>query len=248
MATVQAEAARGVDEYVATALRLQGAVPDPDGAVVASAFAGTAADGRGLPGLLGYPAFEVSAFVDRGMDHGQALAIGGRHLDRMVVTEVADAARVATGVAGVNDRRAYGFVRHLTLPSCGRCVVLAGRWYAFNSGFLRHPGCDCVMLPAAEVIEPQSPKDLFDQMTPEQQSKAFTVAGARAIRDGSDIARVVNARRGMYTAGGRKFTHEAATRRGTGRRLRLMPEQIYIEAHGDRDEAVRLLKLHGYVA
>jgi hypothetical protein len=43
------------------------------------------------------------------------------------------------------------------------------------------------------------------------------------------------------------------TRRGfAGRRLgrgvvRLMPEQIYLDAGGDRDEALRLLQQHGYI-
>lgn len=247
MTAAQAEAARGADEYVAMSLRLLGADPDPVGTVAARAFAGVAADGRDLPGLLGYPAFEASAFVDQGMSGSQALAIGGRHLDRIAVTEAADAARVATGVAQVNDRRVRGFIRYLTLPSCSRCVLLAGRWYAVNTGFLRHPGCDCVMLPAAEVIEPQSPKSVFDDMSEAEQDKRFGTAGAQAIRDGADVARVVNARRGMYTAGGRKLTREAATGRGTGRRVRLMPEQIYIEANGDRDEAIRLLKRFGYI-
>lgn len=70
----------------------------------------------------------------------------------------------------------------------------------------------------------------------------FGKAGAEAIREGADMARVVNARRGMYTAGGRLFTHESA-----GRRPRLMPEQILREADGDRGEAIRLLRLHGYL-
>lgn len=71
----------------------------------------------------------------------------------------------------------------------------------------------------------------------------FGKAGAEAIRSGADMAAVVNARRGMYTAAdGRKYTREAATRR----RLRLMPEQIFREAK-DRDDAIRLLRLHGYI-
>jgi hypothetical protein len=79
------------------------------------------------------------------------------------------------------------------------------------------------------------------------------------------MSRVVNARRGMETAaraqggtGGRLTTRqvfgrdvftttEAVTRRGINREIRLMPEQIYIEAGGNRDEALRLLRLHGYL-
>jgi len=63
---------------------------------------------RTLAGLLGYPAFQVDALVAQGMDGAQALAIGRRHLDRIVMTEVADTARTATGLAIVADRAASG--------------------------------------------------------------------------------------------------------------------------------------------
>lgn len=61
------------------------------------------------------------------------------------------------------------------------------------------------------------------------------------------MARVVNARRGMYTAGGQQLTTEATTRRGIGRRVRLMPEEIYRIAGDDRAGAVHLLRAHGYL-
>lgn len=250
MSAAQQEAARGADEYVVAALAHQGEAADLAGALVPSSLAGFSADGRDLSGLLSYPAFEVSAFIDQGMDHGQALAIGERHLDRIVATEVSDAARVATGVAVASDRKAVWYVRMLTPPSCSRCVILAGRKYKWNAGFERHPQCDCVHIPLAEDVAGDvttDPKAYFDSLSPEEQDATFGKAGAQAVRDGADLSRTVNARRGMYEAGGRKFTTEATTRRGTGRRVRLMPEQIYREANGDRDEAIRLLKLHGYI-
>lgn len=101
-------------------------------------------------------------------------------------------------------------------------------------------------VPAAEDAADDirtDPRGYFDSLTRVEQDKAFTAAGAAAIRDGADIARVVNARRGMQTAtDGRLYTTEAA-----GRRPRLMPEQIFREANGSRDEAVRLLRLHRYL-
>ena len=148
MTAAQAEAARGADDYVAAALMAAGEVPDPAGVVPARAFAGAASDGRTLNGLVGYPVFEVQAFLDGGMAAAAALEIGRRHLVRIVATQVADAARVATGVAVVNDRRTTGYVRMLTPPSCSRCVVLAGKWYAVNKGFQRHPHC----FPAGVVV------------------------------------------------------------------------------------------------
>lgn len=248
----QAEAARGADTYVASALTLAGVTPAPAGLVVTSALAGVASDGRDLAGLLGYPVFEASAFVDQGVAPQQALAVGGRHLDRIVQTQVQDAARVATGVAQVNDRRVRGFVRVLTPPSCSRCVILAGRWYAANSGFARHPQCDCVMMPAAEVIEPESPMAVFNAMTDDELRKAgWNAADVQAIReDGADIYQVTNAHRGLrsVTIAGQKLK---ATTVGRSRaKIRLTPESIYSESRRlgwSRDETIRVLKLHGYI-
>lgn len=117
-------------------------------------------------------------------------------------------------------------------------------------------------------------KDYFDSLSTEQQNKIFTVSGAQAIRDGADINQVVNARRGMTNAGGefsrkRLVTTEGTTKRGWaseylreqyGARMqksggryrrssvnRLMPEEIYQIAGGDRDLALTLLHKNGYL-
>lgn len=134
-----AEAARGAQDYAAAAARAWGADPDPAGRVAEATFAATASDGRPLDTLLEQPSLEVAAFIDQGMDKGQADAIGKRHLRRIVTTQVGDAARVATGVAIVNDKALKGYIRHLTLPSCSRCIILSGRWYRWSAGFARHP-------------------------------------------------------------------------------------------------------------
>ena len=250
MTAFQREAARGATSYVSTSLTLAGEVADPVGVVNESAFAGVAADGRDLASLLSFPAFEVDAFVREGMDRVQAEAIGLRHLERIAQTEIQDAARVATGVAVASDRTVTGYIRMLSPPSCSRCVVLAGKFYRWNAGFERHPQCDCVHIPAAENLAGDvrtDPKAYFADLSEQEQDATFTKAGAQAIRDGADISRVVNARRGLYVAGGRKYTREATTKRGTGMKIRLTPDQIYLEAKGDRDEALRLLKRFGYL-
>ena len=84
------------------------------------------------------------------------------------------------------------------------------------------------------------------QMASPLVTGVFTRAGAESIRQGADIAQVVNARSGMYTAAGRQLTTTAARIRGQGG-IRLMPEQILREAGNDRDEAQRLLKRFGYL-
>jgi hypothetical protein len=89
-------------------------------------------------------------------------------------------------------------------------------------------------------------------------------ADARAIADGADPAQVVNATRGLRAPGitaamrvevfGRKVkaTSEGTTRHAAWRKanptrlVRLRPESIYQHAR-DRDDAIRLLKLYGYL-
>ncbi|MFE3123911.1 hypothetical protein ACFXHD_10860 [Streptomyces hydrogenans] len=124
--------------------------------------------------------------------------------------------------------------------------------------------------------EPIDAKDVYDGMSAAERKKTFGESAVKAIDDGADIAQVVNARRGMSSAVvyGHKIlkTTEGVTRRGiAGRRLgqfektsgqrfsastgararssrpRLMPEEIYKQADGDRNHAIRLLRLHGYI-
>jgi hypothetical protein len=150
-----------------------------------------------------------------------------------------------------------GYIRMMTPPSCARCAVLAGRFYRWNDGFQRHPLCDCLHIPATEDAPDDSRTDPRAAVLAGEVTD-ISKAEERAIRDGADVGQVVNSRRGMYEAGGRKFTTEGTTRRGfaaakfrqqSGRRIRqrLRPEQIYREANGNRTEALRLLNLHGYI-
>jgi hypothetical protein len=208
-----------------------------------AAFAGVASDGRDLRSLFSMPGIVTLQAIAAGHSLGRAMAAGGALAELAAHTQVADAGRVAdlTGMAG---RGSPGFVRMVVGETCSRCIVLAGRWYRWNAGFNRHPKCDCVGIPAAEndIDLRTDPKKVFGSMTAAEQDKVFTQAAAQAIRDGADIGKVVNARRGMQTAAdGRLYTTEAA-----GKRPRLMPEQIFREAK-DRDDAVRLLRLHGYI-
>lgn len=248
----QAEAARGVDGYVAAAMILDGVSPDPAGATAAAAFAGVASDGRDLADLLDYPAFHALDFIGAGMDPGTALAAGGASLDRIVATQIQDAARVATGVAMVNDRRTVGFIRVVSPSACSRCVILAGVWYRYDAGFARHPNCSCVGIPSAEVITPRTPQALFDAMTDEQlKHSGWSAADVQAIRDGGDIAQVTNAHRGLrsVSVAGRtiKTTVTGTSRRGRSPGFRLMPEQIYRDA-ANRNDAIRLLEKYGFLS
>lgn len=155
-------------------------------------------------------------------------------------------------LAGREYTLSDGFLRH---PNCD-CTLAP-----------RRPG---------DTWELASPASLYEEMTAAQQRRAFGQAGVQAIAEGADVAQVVNARRGMATVTryGRQVqaTREGTTRRGlygarrakfekaAGVRFgestrararattpRLMPEEIYRLADGDREHAIRLLKRNGYI-
>ncbi|MGR3870976.1 VG15 protein [Streptomyces graminifolii] len=238
----QLAAARGADEYVAATAAAQGAPPEPDAPEVRTdAFAGVAADGRALDTLLARPLVATYQALGQGAGIAQALGVGRGLLGTIVRSEVADAGRGAVGVALTGRRTIQGYVRVVQPPACSRCVILAGTEYGWNSGFQRHPRCDCIHLPATLIARNQhrgglngdsfsptnrmgssargfiNPRAYFDSLSAAEQDRVFTAAGARAIREGADMSQIVNARRGMYTADayGRSL---AATREGTTRR------------------------------
>lgn len=129
-----------------------------------------------------------------------------------------------------------------------------------------------------EYAQATDPDALWDAMSEQERRRVFGVRGAQAITEGSDMGQVVNARRGMDTATAYghdlQATTEGTTRRGhayhrmrevglvrevddvlvPGSRIyrtmtpRLMPEEIYRLADGDREHAQRLLYNHGYLS
>jgi hypothetical protein len=237
------------DQYLGDVLDAQHLSTRSTARTVPAALAGVASDGRTLDTLLYQPAIATLLGIQQGQGVPRALASGQAVLDMIVRTQVADAGRVADQVATTTHPQATGYVRMLVGRSCSRCAILAGRWYRYNAGFKRHPRCDCVGIPGRESIAGDlttDPKVYFNSLSASDQDRVFTKAGAQSIRLGADIGKVVNARRGMATADvlGRKV-HTTTEARGR-RSIRLMPETILREAKS-RDDALRLLKLHGYL-
>lgn len=239
VAAFQVLAARDALNGVESMIEEQGFEAPPAATVAAAPFAGTASDGRGLGSLLG----QAKTDYQFGL---------------MVATQLKDVGRMA-GATSIATRPAItGYTRMLNPPSCSRCAVLAGKFYKWNAGFQRHPGCDCIHVPARNEAWAKSegyissPDDYFESLSESEQDRIFTKAGAESVRLGADINQVVNARRGMQTAqiGGRNvlLTSEGVTRRGAARtnRPRVMPETI-LSAATDRDDALRLLKLNGFI-
>lgn len=241
----------------ALALGQQDQWAEPDGIVDPDAFAGLAADGRNLDTLLRGPAITTRTLIAGGVEPAEALAAGGRQLSMMVLTEIADAGRGAAGVQ-IAARPRVGYVRMLNPPSCSRCVVLAGRFYRWNQGFLRHPRCDCTHVPTMVTDQAEAfaegliddPYEAFNRMSEAEQNRVFTNAGAQAIRDGADMYQVVNARRGMKYRGA--FTTEGTTKHGWAGQIlrrgqkRMTPETIY-RLNPNREQAIEALRAQGYI-
>ncbi len=241
----QVAAAHAGAQYVGEVLEETGQVAEVAAQVVAGAFGGVASDGRPLESLLYGGVTHAKQAVGAGAKFAEALQAGERFLDMVTWTQVADAGRAAASV-GITARPRVGWVRMVNPPCCSRCAILAGRWYRWSDGFLRHPRCDCRHVPSLEnragdfTTDPQA---LVDR----GQLTDLTKAERDALTEGADLTRVVNARRGskgMTTTEG--TTRAGQFRRETGLRVRLTPEGIYREAE-DRTDAIRLLRRHGYL-
>lgn len=187
-------------------------------------------------------------------------------LERLLLSEIQDAGRSASQTEFVARPEWQNYVRLLNPPSCARCTVLAGRIYRDLDAFQRHPLCDCVMVPVQDWQDAHdkglvsSPKAAFEA----GQVRGLSKAEAQAISDGADMGRVINATRGTSAPGitsayattlhGHKVkaTYDATTKRSRWRKanptrlVRLRPESIY-EFAKDREDAIRLLKLYGYI-
>jgi hypothetical protein len=222
----QLSAADGATGYVNDSIAAQVTTPAAAPPANPDALAGVASDGRPLDTLLTLPATQAGRATAAGFTTDAALAGGRTTLVGLTATQIYDAGRVATGIGITTHPQAGGWRRQLRgSTNCSRCIILAGKWYRWNQGFLRHPRCDCVHVPS---VGPKSdyagtagfdPQTYFESLPATDQDRIFTKAGAQAIRDGADINQVVNARRGMKTTRmyGRKIltTTEGATLRGS---------------------------------
>lgn len=244
---LQYRAAVTGSEYVVSALAEQGMYEAPQAFVDPRAFVGRGSTGRPLQGVLDSPVIAAKQAVAAGKDPVSAVAAGGSRLETLIRSALADAARQAASV-DIAARPNTGYTRQLVGTSCPDCVILAGRFYRWNAGFLRHPGDDCVHVPTTQAAASSvlmDPYQHFAAMSEQEQDEFWGAGDAQAIRDGGDIYRVYNARRGA--AKDRLTTTEGASkRRGFAVDGRLTPDGIYAQAKS-REQALRLLEIHGYV-
>lgn len=228
--------------YTGRVLAETGQTAAATGALVTARFVRDAPDGRDMGSLVDQSMIVAKSAVANGATATRALETAGSWLTGTVLTVLADTRRQVYHADIIQRPAVGGYARMLNAPSCSRCVILAGKWFAWNAGFQRHPRCDCIHIPASESLGTDfrtDPQEYFDSLTVKQQDKTFTKQGARAIRDGADIQRVTNVHmRGLGTA-------KSARRYGTPSRMTI--DDIYRQA-GTRENAIRLLQREGYVS
>lgn len=213
----------------------------PYGALLPGAFLEAEPNGTRVGTTLDAAPVKAKVAVERGATLSQAQLATGSWMTSVGLTMLADTRRDVYQADIVQRPRVGGYVRMLNPPSCNRCVILAGKRFLWNSGFQRHPRCDCIHIPASEALAGDlttDPYAYFNSLSREMQDKTFGKIEAQAIRDGGDIYRVVNfGKGGLGTAGGNR-------RFGTPYKRTL--EDIYTRP-GSRKFIIENLEYHGWI-
>jgi len=171
---------------------------ESDARIHPEAFAGMTQDGVGLDSAVLYSSQVMFDQMARGLGPDQVLTAGKTFVQQVGRTAVMDAGREADRVQMFARPQYKRWVRQIGPGACSRCIQLAGI-ESWQVAFARHPNCHCIAVPAGETFKgaiETSPKAYFDQLSKAEQDKRFTKAGAEVIRQGADLQRVVNARRG----------------------------------------------------
>lgn len=227
--------------YTPAVLAETGQVGPVEGSLSPDRFLATAPDGRPMWSLADEYVISAKVAVAGGATYSEALQSAGSKLTSTVLTVLADTRRQVYQADIIQRRKVAGYARMLNPPSCSRCILLAGKFYRWNRGFLRHPRCDCIHIPSSESLAGDfrvDPKSYFESLSKAEQDRVFTKDGARAIRDGADMGRVENARM-------RGLSIEASHRR-FGTPYRLTINDIY-GAAGTREDAIRLMRMEGFI-
>lgn len=233
-------------------------------------FAGIASTGGPLDPLVDLAPIRVKQTIATGIIPRQATHAGLYQLVGVADTQLQEASRGVMDVAMNTDPQYRGYLRHPNPGACGRCLILANKFFRRNEGFERHPRCACTHIPilvGQEMLNLPTAAGRFAKLTAAQQDAKFGKDGAEAIRSGADPASVINAQAGMTRAGD-SFTREGRTLRSvSGRRIaaagaevqkrkgdryrsvgsRLSPSGCRRIADGDQVQYEKLLRLNGYI-
>lgn len=268
----QAEVASIADEWTPRVIASTApTAPVAEYAMAAGAWVNVAGDGRPLDTLADGAVVHAKRRVAVGAPPAAARQAAGLWLTMAVGTALSDTHRGIEQMHG-HSRGLTAYVRMLNPPSCGRCIILAGKIYGTAEAFERHYGCDCIHAPASENIAGDiltDPGAYLNSLSEDELVRAMgSKANAQAVMDGADVNQIINAYRRsgsvqkaqMYGQQV-KYTLEGTSRRGLAYRTmqrrhgpaaaghqvpRLMPSTIYEQATS-REDAIRLLRTYGWI-
>ena len=210
---------------------------ESDVTVAPGAWGRVASDGRPLDSLLYSGVVHARSLYGSGRTDEQIMQAGLAWMQSVIGTQVQDVARSASGTVTTATDGA-GWIRYVNVPCCQRCAVLAGKWFKWNQGFSRHPPtCKCIHRPARRGNVPPG----WTQQVEDSQIRDLTEAQRKALAEGADRTRVLNAYRHSNSTSERLAMHESAERGGI-----LTPEGIYARAT-TREEAIELLRRYGFL-
>lgn len=220
--TAQERVADGALAYVPDVLG--DAAPAPLYESSGSRFVGVSGDGLPVASMAYGAVIHAKQAVAGGLEPIVALANAGKFLNLSAGTMLSDTGRAAEKVSG-GAHRVKRWTRMLNPPSCGRCVILAGKTAWQSEAFDRHPGCDCRNVPASEDTGDDARTDphayLSGLSEAEQNRVLGSKANGQAFRDGADMNQLINAYRekgavrpAQVNGVGIKYTREGTTRRG----------------------------------
>lgn len=246
IAQSQARVADEAAEYVSATITRAGERPATSLAVSGAALAQDV-----LPGVTRSLEAAPSIVLSRlavGIDFDSAMTSGWYSVTRLANTAVQTVAGEAVDIAQIADQRISGYVRYLVTPSCGRCALLAGRFYPWSAGFQRHPKCDCQHRPVTHKEKKTGdfdkgvigPNTYFASLNQADQNKYFGKAVAEKVRETGDVYGAVNANRGMYARGGH-------SKRGVSELNSKRLDYAMAMAGGDRAKAIEHLRASGLI-
>lgn len=240
----RAAAVHAASQYTSSVLAETGQVGVPAGAIVPAVFLESAPSGAGVAESLDALPVKAKQAVARGATAAEARTVAASWLSGVALTMLADTRRDVYQADMISRPQVTGYVRMLNPPSCSRCAILAGKRFAWNQGFQRHPRCDCQHIPASEQVAGDlttDPYEYFKSLSEKDQDRLFGKWNAQGIRDGADIFQVVNTSQRavpVVGSGGRVVRYAGRTKPTLA--------QIYTSDR-DRRFVIENLQYHGYI-
>jgi hypothetical protein len=153
----------------------------------AQAYAGLAADGRGLAQTLAPTAITVKTALKQGKSPQEALQEGQDRAVRLATSAVMSAPRTALQDRIATHPEIEGW-RRVTHGGCGACLAAAAHGYDRHEPMRVHDHCHCTAEPVVRDVPDTAPRstgpEIFYQMSAAEQDASLGPAAAKLVRQG----------------------------------------------------------------